>query len=118
MQEANPRLTEAQARHLTVHGANQNEDGTYSWKFDNYSRADRPVGIYPEESFRLWSRITCPTLLVRGLESWVGDPEADGRAAHFHNARFVDVSGAGHWVHHDRLEHFLGLVRGFLAEAA
>ena len=117
MQEANPRLTEAQARHLTVHGANQNEDGSYSWKFDNYSRADRPVGIDPEESFRLWSRIRCPTLLVRGLESWVGDPEEDGRAAHFRKARFVDVAGAGHWVHHDRLDEFLGLVRGFLAEA-
>ena len=79
MQEANPRLSEAQAHHLTVHGANQNEDGTYSWKFDNYSRADRPVGIDPEESFRLWAAISCPTLLVRGLESWVGDPDR-GRA--------------------------------------
>ena len=115
MQEANPRLTEAQARHLTVHGANQNEDGSYSWKFDNYSRADRPVGIAPEESFRLWSRISCPTLLLRGLESWVGDPEADGRAAHFRTARFVDIAGAGHWVHHDRLDEFLRLVREFLA---
>ena len=36
MQEANPHLSPEQARHLTVHGANQNEDGTYSWKFDNY----------------------------------------------------------------------------------
>src|SRR5215467_14847914 len=32
MQEENPRLTAGQARHLTEHGANQNEDGTYSWK--------------------------------------------------------------------------------------
>jgi len=43
MQEANPHLTPEQARHLTVHGANQNEDGTYSWKFDNYIRADLPL---------------------------------------------------------------------------
>ena len=35
MQEENPHLTAAQARHLTEHGVNQNEDGTYSWKFDN-----------------------------------------------------------------------------------
>ncbi len=33
------KLSEAQARHLTIHGVNQNEDGTYSWKFDNYIRA-------------------------------------------------------------------------------
>ena len=114
MREANPRLTAEQARHLTVHGANQNEDGTYSWKFDNYSRADRPFGLDPEDSFGLWSNISCPTLLIRGLESWVGDPEADGRAPHFRNARFVNVEGAGHWVHHDRLDTFLTLVRDFL----
>ena len=36
MQTENPHLTEDQARHLTIHGSNQNEDGTYSWKFDNY----------------------------------------------------------------------------------
>ena len=38
MQGANPHLTPDQARHLTVHGVNQNEDGTYSWKYDNYTR--------------------------------------------------------------------------------
>jgi pimeloyl-ACP methyl ester carboxylesterase len=38
MQEANPHLSEEQARHLTQHGVNQNEDGTYSWKFDQYVR--------------------------------------------------------------------------------
>src|SRR5690606_24026230 len=30
MQKANPRLTPEQARHLTVHGSNRNEDGSYS----------------------------------------------------------------------------------------
>ena len=35
MQEANQHLSPEQARHLTQHGVNQNEDGTYSWKFDN-----------------------------------------------------------------------------------
>ena len=39
MQEENPHLSPEQARHLTQHGVNQNEDGTYSWKFDNYVRA-------------------------------------------------------------------------------
>ena len=38
MQEANQHLSPEQARHLTQHGVNQNEDGTYSWKFDNYTR--------------------------------------------------------------------------------
>ena len=42
MQEANRHLSPEQARHLTQYGVNQNEDGTYSWKFDNYVRADPP----------------------------------------------------------------------------
>src|SRR6185369_11742452 len=31
MQEENTHLSADQARHLTVQGVNQNEDGTYSW---------------------------------------------------------------------------------------
>ena len=45
MQEANPHLTPDQARHLTVHGVNQNEDGTYSWKYDNYTRIRAPLAF-------------------------------------------------------------------------
>ncbi|HUF94053.1 MAG TPA: alpha/beta hydrolase, partial [Candidatus Limnocylindria bacterium] len=45
MQGENPHLSAEQARHLTVHGANQNEDGTYSWKFDNYVRAWPPYDM-------------------------------------------------------------------------
>ena len=33
---------------------------------------------------------------------------------YFQDARVVSVEGAGHWVHHDRLDEFLGLLRGFL----
>ncbi len=36
MKTENAYLTDEQARHLTVHGISRNEDGTWSWKFDNY----------------------------------------------------------------------------------
>ena len=101
MQEANPHLTPGQARHLTVHGVNQNEDGTYSWKYDNYTRIRAPFGFPESERQKLWQRITCPTLLVRGTESWASNPEVDGRAQHFQNAQFANFEGAGHWVHHE-----------------
>jgi pimeloyl-ACP methyl ester carboxylesterase len=116
MQEANGHLSPEQARHLTQHGVNQNEDGTYSWKFDNYVRTDSPYGMTRNEIEELWGRISCPTLLVYGKESWAwsSNPEEDGRLAHFRDARVVAVDGAGHWVHHDRLEVFLDLLRTFL----
>ena len=114
MQSENPRLTPEQARHLTVHGVNQNEDGTFSWKFDNYVRAFSPYSFNAEDARELWGRIGCPTLLVRGMESWASDPLQDGRAGYFTNARVANIAKAGHWVHHDQLEVFLGVVKDFL----
>ena len=116
MQTENPHLTEQQARHLTIHGSNQNEDGTYSWKFDNYIRAFPPIGVDFEQQHHLWSRITCPSLLIRGTESWASDPSKDGRARHFQNATVVNIPNAGHWVHHDQLDEFLRVTREFLAD--
>jgi len=117
MREENSFLSEEQARHLTVHGVARNEDGSFSWKFDNYERALYPARWDMGEIRSLWARISCPTLLVRGIESWAGDPLADGRFDSFRNAQSVAVPGAGHWVHHDRLDEFLKIVREFLAAA-
>ena len=115
MQSENPKLSPEQARHLTVHGVNQNEDGSYSWKFDNYVRAFSPYSFNADEARELWGRITCPTLLIRGTESWASDPVKDGRASHFRNAKVVNVEKAGHWVHHDQLEKFLDVLGEFLS---
>jgi pimeloyl-ACP methyl ester carboxylesterase len=115
MQAANKHLSPEQARHLTQHGVNQNEDGTFSWKFDNYVRVWPPYDMQVEEVQQLWARITCPTLLVYGKESWASNPQEDGRARHFKNARVVSFEGAGHWVHHDRLDAFIDEMRAFLA---
>ena len=114
MREANAHLSPEQARHLTQHGVNQNEDGTYSWKFDNYVRAAPPYDMTSAQIEELWGRIACPTLLVYGRESWASNPLEDGRVRHFRDARVVTFEGAGHWVHHDRLDAFLDLLRGFL----
>ena len=115
MLEANPHLSEQQARHLTIHGANQNEDGTYSWKFDNYTHTSQDLDLPGDEVRELWRTISCPVLLVTGSESWLrsgGDPET--LVADFADARFVTVDGAGHWVQHDQLERFLELLDSFL----
>jgi pimeloyl-ACP methyl ester carboxylesterase len=117
MREANQHLSPEQARNLTIHGSNQNEDGTYSWKFDPYGRVGTPFDLSFEETRALWRNISCPVLLVSGSESWArwgGDPDA--LLLDFQDARHELVEGAGHWVHHDQLDHFVGLVKGFLAE--
>jgi pimeloyl-ACP methyl ester carboxylesterase len=115
MRQANPRLTDAMAWHLTLHGTNRHEDGTYTWKFDNYVRASSPYDFNMEDACQIWQRITCPTLLIRGADSHASDPERDGRAWAFHNRHVVTIAKAGHWVHHDQLEAFLQVIAAFLA---
>ena len=114
MQEENQHLSPEQARHLTQYGVNQNEDGTYSWKFDNYVRAEPPYEMTAADIEELWRQISCPTLLVYGQESWASNPLKDGRTRHFRDAKVIAIENAGHWVHHDRLDAFLNIVRGFL----
>ena len=110
----NKRLTPEQALHLATHGIKQNAEGSYSWKFDEYQQARAPYRLSPDDHIALWSRITCPTLLLRGDESFLPDPEIEGVLAHFRQARFVRIAGAGHWLHHDKLDEVLGVLRPFL----
>jgi pimeloyl-ACP methyl ester carboxylesterase len=114
MKEGNAYLTDDQARHLTIHGTNRNEDGSWSWKFDNYLNVFNFDDIPQSELEKLWQSITCPTLLLYGAESWASNPERDGRARHFRNARVVEFEKAGHWLHHDQFDRFIAEVKAFL----
>ncbi|HXK32847.1 MAG TPA: alpha/beta hydrolase [Dehalococcoidia bacterium] len=116
MQEENPHLTPEMALHLTQHGMRENDDGTLSWKFDNYVRLQSPYEFNMAEAREIWNQIRCPVLLIRGSESWASDPERDGKASAFHDVRSVLVKDAGHWVHHDQFDTFMRLVEEFLAE--
>jgi pimeloyl-ACP methyl ester carboxylesterase len=113
MQEANPHLSPEQARHLTIHGSNQNEDGSYSWKFDNYVYLHDAWDFAGDAGRGLWGEIRCPLLLISGAESWAARPGVDLLAG-FRDARHEIVADAGHWVHHDQLDVVTGLLRDFL----
>jgi pimeloyl-ACP methyl ester carboxylesterase len=120
MQQANPHLSEEQARHLTSHGAQQNEDGSYSWKFDAYLDANLLNGTFQvdlplQDTLDLWRNIGCPVLFLTGEESWhVASLDEAALLASFQDARHLFIERAGHWLHHDRLDRFLELVEDFL----
>lgn len=114
MREENDRLSAEQARHLTEHGVKQNEDGTFSWKFDNYVRSFAPFDATDDDLAQLWAKIACPLLLVHGSESWAPDPSTDGTLDQFRNGRLEMLEDAGHWVHHDRPDAVLSLLTDFL----
>ncbi|MET0370382.1 MAG: alpha/beta hydrolase [Sphingobium sp.] len=114
MRSENRHLSEEQARHLTIHGVNRNEDGSFTWKFDNYVRSSPPIDISEEELHALWGRIACPTLLAYGNDSWASNPAKDGRATHFRDACVISYDNAGHWLHHDQFDAFVKDLRAFL----
>ncbi len=116
MMDANPHLAPEMAHHLTLHGTRLNDDGTLSWKFDNYVRIRSPYEFNLEDAQDIWSRIRAPVLLIKGAESWAPDPEKSGRAMAIPNYRSVIIKDAGHWVHHDQLDRFLVVIREFLKE--
>jgi pimeloyl-ACP methyl ester carboxylesterase len=76
-----------------------------------------------------WRRVTAPTLVVHGAESgefWRGKPGAPyldpddlaRRLACFQDVRFVEIAGAGHMVHFDRLPDLVTAIRAFLLDEA
>jgi pimeloyl-ACP methyl ester carboxylesterase len=115
MKGENPYLTDEQARHLTRHGINRNEDGTFSWKFDPHLNVDgAPYDITIEQRNELWKAITCPTLLLNGADSWAGNPVENGMIEHFRNADVIEFENAGHWLHHDQFDKFIATLKDFL----
>ncbi len=114
MMGENSYLTEAQARHLTIHGISRNEDGTWSWKFDNYLNVWPAFDMPQGDIAALWGAIACPTLLLYGANSWASNPERDGRIEHFNNAKVIEFENAGHWLHHDQFDRFMSTLDEFL----
>lgn len=114
MKTENAYLTDEQARHLTVHGISRNEDGTWSWKFDNYLNIWAIFDMPREELEAIWHAITCPMLLLYGEKSWASNPEKDGRIKHFPTATVIEYENAGHWLHHDQFDRFMADVKAFL----
>lgn len=109
---ANRHLTPDLARHLALHGTRA-VDGGLTWKFDPRVSIFSPDD-FNNDSGAVRAAIRAPVLLCYGRDSWAGDPEEDGRATDIADYRMVWFDGAGHWVHHDRLEEFVGIVRDFI----
>jgi pimeloyl-ACP methyl ester carboxylesterase len=73
---------------------------------------------WPEQEAAAAAPYTGPTLWVAGERSDYVRPEyADAMAALFPQVRKVTIKGAGHWVHSERPEVFLAILRQFLGDA-
>ncbi|MEM9707999.1 MAG: alpha/beta fold hydrolase [Pseudomonadota bacterium] len=60
-----------------------------------------------------------PALFLSGSESdYVHDTYSPAIEAHFPNAEFHRIEGAGHWLHADKPEAFLAAVHGFFERSS
>ena len=114
MRAAFGHLSDAQIKHLTKTGIRENSDGTVSWAYDPAGMGRSPSDISHENFQSLWTKVTCPTWLVYGADSWASNPEEDGRAKHFKNASVSIIPSAGHWLHHDQFDTFINGLDTFL----
>ena len=114
MKKSNPHLSDERAEHLTIHGSNRNEDGTYSWKFDNYTHSGPHLGINEQDLTQLWEKIDCPTLLMNALQGFDHRTGQNDSLKHFRHGEILDVDNAGHWLHHDQFETYIDASREFL----
>ena len=115
MQEENKHLTPEQARHLTQHGVNQNEDGTYSWKFDNYVRSWPPYDMTARRRARRCGRAS-PARRCSSTARRAGPPTRPGRprAALPATPRSSPSTAPDTGCTTTALDEFLALLRRFL----
>ena len=97
-------------------------DGRYRWHWDpKFLRPSTPEGsaLRPDRLQAAARALTVPALLVRGkLSDVVGDREVRQFLELVPQARYVDVSGAGHMIAGDNNDLFTEAVLAFLGEHA
>jgi len=89
-------------------------DGTFDWRFAKDSVLEGLFESRKHDAWEEFSRLTMPTLIIRGQHS-----EDLPREQFEHMlkvqplAQGVEIAGAGHWVHSDQTETFVGALRAF-----
>lgn len=102
------------------HRLKKMEDGKWTWKFDKRFREDTKslrIGNEdgPSDSWDLFRSVQAPTLLLRGEESDVLEPEVALKSvSEMQRCRLVAIPGAGHSVPGDAPDAFTEAVETFI----
>ncbi len=107
-----PRLSNVRAEELAWRAVEPTETG-FVWKRDPLVRAFTPED-FAQETGGVWQKITARTLFLYARESWKYEPDVRELERHFQDASGYVFEAAGHWLHHEQPEEFIGVVRDFL----
>jgi len=120
-------LSDEQWKHLATHGAQQMEDGSYQFACDPAVGVATAWGWNPDakvgnrnlrglELWSVWEEIRCPTLLLRGADSDVLEPDTVKRMlAGGPPLKVIELPGIGH-APSLMVEDQIEAVREFLLE--
>ncbi|HRC72077.1 MAG TPA: alpha/beta hydrolase [Candidatus Competibacter sp.] len=91
-------LTDAQWRHMIVHGARQLEDGRYTTDYDpGIADIFKTMELKDIDLWPVWDAIRCPTLVLRGAQSDVLDhADAVAMTERGPKATLIEFPGMGH----------------------
>ena len=95
----------------------QRADGKWTWKYDQAMRTPgfQAPAWTPEQLWRGWRQIDCPTLVARGARSDIfADATMTRMAAEHHDCTTVTIPNAGHLVQGDNPPDFLAAVQALL----
>jgi pimeloyl-ACP methyl ester carboxylesterase len=113
---ANSLAPDAHLRHRSDHSLMRLEDGRFTYRYDRALRSIRELRT--RDAATGWAscaNIAVPTLVIRGDQSDILDPEIAARMIDtIPDARLVTVERSGHSVPLDSPDGFLAAARGFL----
>jgi len=115
--EAAPHRDRKSLRRGVFHNSKRLDDGTWTWRYDSFRSKNNEM---PESFTGLWDdvgKITMPTTLVRGANSFfVNDEDADAFAKGAPGfQRTHVVADSGHSVQGDQPAALVEILRGVLA---
>ncbi|MEN3585434.1 alpha/beta hydrolase [Streptomyces sp. ZYX-F-203] len=95
----------------------ESEDGWRPVFAPEQMLASRAAWVYDAHWDEL-AQVTCPTLVVRGIDGELGRAEAQEMVRVLPRGRYAEVPDAGHLVHYDRPDAWRAAVEPFLAAGA
>ena len=108
------KIADAGTRQFLLKNITRESDGTYTWKMNlpvlwkHYTDVLAAVSGEP---------YTKPALFVRGSRSdYIKDKDIPLIKTLFPNAQVVTIEGAGHWVHADKPNELLAVLKDFLTQ--
>jgi len=102
-------------RNFLMKSIKRNKDNTFSWKINVPVLIKELPAILEGVGYTAHGIAGFPLLFIRGEHSdYITDEDIPSIKNFFLEAEFVTIPGAGHWLHAEKPEELLGILRGFL----